>query len=100
MYNYEFENEMVSYEVHNIFSEIKGNELFVNILITDKNLLIFYNLDNDIVVSKTKGVATSPVYELLMKFELDNIVYKIEDNNTYIKDNIILYNFVFSEFTG
>ncbi|MBQ7030857.1 MAG: hypothetical protein IJN13_00600 [Bacilli bacterium] len=97
MYSYDFENESIICERHNVFAEIKEKELFVNVLVTDKNLLIFYNIENDIVTLKSRGVFVAPNYELLIKFDLKSIRYSCEDNNTYINDDVVLYDFVLKE---
>lgn len=97
MYNYDFQNESVVSERQNVFAEIKEKELFVNVLVTDKNLLIFYNIENDIATLKSRGVFVAPNYELLIKFDLKSIRYSCEDNNTYINDDVVLYDFVLKE---
>lgn len=98
MYNYDFKNESIKLEKHNVFAEINSKELFVNILVTDKNLLLFYNTESDFVTQKSRGVFVTSSYELLIKLDLENISYEEEDNNTYINnDEIILYDFVLNK---
>lgn len=95
MYNYDFKKEKVIYEKHNVFAEINNKELFVNIVVTDKNLLLFYNTESDFVTMKSRGIFVTPSYELLFKLDLENISYEVGDHNTYINnDEIILYDFV------
>lgn len=97
MYNYDFKSENILCEKHNVFAVIKEKELFVNIIVTNKNLLIFYNLDNDFVMQKTKGVFISANYELLVKYNLNNIKYYCENANTIIDNDVILYEFLLNE---
>lgn len=95
MYNYDFKDEKVVYECNNCFAEIKGKELFVNVLVTDKNVLLFYNKDQDFVAMKSKGVFVTPSNDLIMSISLDNIDYQIDENNTLINNGeIILYDLV------
>ena len=62
MYNYDFKNESIRLEKHNVFVEINSKELFVSILVTDKNLLLFYNTESDFVTQKSRGVFVTPSY--------------------------------------
>lgn len=93
MYKYDFLDEVVIYEKTSTFIEINEQEFFASILITDKNLLIFKNINNDFLKQKASGVFVTPEYELIKKISLDNIKYNCEDGNTFFKEyNLVLYD--------
>ena len=99
MYNYDFKDEIIILEKQNVFAEINNKELNINVLVTNKNLLLFYNIENDFVTMKSRGVFVTPTYELLGKIELENMVYECDLNNTYINnDKIILYEFLLKDY--
>ena len=93
MYNYDFKDEFVVYEYNNCFSVVNNKEMFVNIIITSKNLLIFYDNNSNFIEKKAMGVFISPEYELIASLSLNELKYDCKDNNTSINNNIILYNF-------
>ncbi len=97
MYNYDFDNEKVTYEKVNCVAEINQREIFTNILVTDRNLLLFYNPNRGTLNERTMGVILSPEYELLRKINLEDIKYSCEDNNTYIDNDIVIYDFDLSK---
>jgi hypothetical protein len=91
MYNYDFNNELVIYEIDNALIEINNQFFRGNILLTDKNLLLFRNI-SDFMKQKSQGVFVLPKYELVYKGEVVNLKYEIEENNSYINnDEVILY---------
>lgn len=98
MYNYDFTNEKVVFEKVNCVAEINQKEVFVNILITKQNLLLFYNSNIGILKEKAMGVIVGPEYDLLLKLSLNNLKYTCEDDNTYIDNgNVAIYDFDLSK---
>ena len=94
MYNYDFKDEKVLFEKNHCLAEINNKEIFIDVLVTDKNLLLFYNEANDFINMKTQGIFFTPNYELLKKIKLDNLAYECDDKNTYIdKEQIVIYDF-------
>ena len=91
MYNYTFNEEKIIYERHDIFIEINNQELFVNILISDKNILLFTK-DNEMAHLKGNGVFYTPEFNLLTKISLNDISFTCTNNITYI-NNIVIYDF-------
>lgn len=96
MYNYNFNDDIVLYEKNDCLINYNNRELFVNILITKKYLLVFVNIADDFFKMKTCGLLVSPSYELLKKYEFGKFKYEINDNNTYL-DDMIIYNFDLNE---
>ena len=91
MYNYDFSNEQVIYEKNNIIIEINNQIFRGNVLLTDKNLLLFRD-STDFIKQKSQGIFILQKYELVYKSGLDNLKYEVEDNDSYINnDEIILY---------
>lgn len=101
MYNYPFkkEEEFVINEAADINCKFDEKKLFVNILLTNKNILVFYNTDKYNPLKST-GIQTMPEYELLFKVALNNMDYKIKNPDTllYINNTVILYNFNIKDF--
>lgn len=98
MYNYDFTNEKVVFEKVNCVAEINQKEVFVSILLTEQNLLLFYNSNRGILKEKIMGVIVGPEYELLLKISLNDIKYTCEDNNTYIDNvNVTIFDFDLSK---
>ena len=97
MYNYDFKNEKVVYENNNIFISINGKELFVSLLITNKNILLFQDLKKNSGLSG-REMYIVPEYDLFQKISLHNLKYKIDNDDTLINDNIILYNLNIDEY--
>lgn len=95
MYNYDFNKEIIKQEYINKLVSINDKEIFVNIIITDKNLLFFYNYDNDFVTKKAQGILLTTNYELIFQEELNNLNYECDEDNTYINiDEVIIYDFI------
>lgn len=92
MYNYDFSSEKVKYENTNSIVEINNNTINCSVLITDKNILLFDNVNkNNVLIGR--GVQIQPEYELILKINIDKLNYKIDDNDTIINDyNLILYD--------
>ena len=100
MYNYDFNDEFVLYEFNDYLVSVKDKELYLNILITNKNLLLFYDNSKDFIVQKSQGVFVNPNYDLILKLNLNNINHKVVDENSIINDNIIIYNFDIKKYFG
>ena len=99
MYNYNFEMERILLEfVENLIS-IDDSESTCNIIITEENLMIFNNIKKNSVLS-AKNIIEMPEYELLIKINLNDIDYEVDDENTTIRyrdKEIILYDFDLSK---
>ncbi len=96
MYNYEFNanDEKIVFEKNNGLIEIAGKMFTRNIVITNKNVLIFNDLSKN---DPLTGRAVTPLndYVLDLSISLDNIDYQIQDNNTILNYNnkeIVLYD--------
>ncbi len=102
MYHYHFQdnNEVLLKESLNINIKIEKRYYQVSFVLTDKNLLIFYDLNKDNVL-KGRVVQVLPEYELLWKIPLEDLTYKIEDDHLLILINnqkIDCYDFDIEEF--
>ena len=94
MYRYNFECEKIFLEFVSVLVSIKDEEYRVNILITEENILIFKNANEEIL--NLKGITPVADYVLIVKIKLSDIDYIIHEENTVIKYNnyeIILYDF-------
>ena len=96
MYNYDFKKaqEVTLLEKENVIVEIDNNTYNLSVLITNKNILFFRNINIGNVLN-TRGMYMPPEYELELKIPKDKIKIKVEDNNTIIKyldSEIIIYN--------
>jgi len=91
LYNYNFKSEPVNFEYNDYLVKIGDKEVILNILVTNKNILLFYNQERDFAVLKSKGVFVTPTYELVMSIDLNELRYVVEDDNTIINDNIIIF---------
>lgn len=95
MYNYDFTKETIKEEYIDKLVSINDKEILVNIIITDKNLLFFYNYDNDFVTKKAQGILLTTNYELIFQEELNSLNYVCDEDNTYINnDEVIIYDFI------
>lgn len=95
MYNYPFKmmEENVLNERENVLIKMNDRKYFVNILLTSKNILVFYNKDVN-----NLGV---PTYEILLKIELGNMEYRVDFGNTIfniLNNEVIFYDFDIEEF--
>lgn len=93
MYNYDFNNEKVLFEKPNTLVEINDNTYYLNVLITESNILLFRDLNSDFVKQKAMGVFVSSEYELVKSISLNKLNYKCVEENTIINnEEIVLYN--------
>ncbi len=97
MYNYDFKNnnEVTLTEQENLIVDIDNNTYNLSVLVTNKNILFFRNINVGNVLN-TRGMYMPPEYELELKIPKDKIKINIEDNNTiinYLDSEIIIYNF-------
>ncbi len=96
MYNYDFKKnqEKTLLEQENVIVEIDNNTYNLSILVTNKNILFFRNINIGNVLN-TRGMYMPPEYELELKIPKDKIKINIEDNNTiinYLDSEIIIYD--------
>lgn len=102
MYNYDFlkDKEHAINEKEQVLVSFGNKKLLVNIMLTDKNLLFFYDTEKDSPLKCSK-MCVVPQYEVLLKLSLDNLDYHIMDNFTEINfkgDVILIYNFNLDDF--
>ena len=102
MYNYDFKNENESIVKEKVNVNIKINDTYykTNFVLTEKNLLVFYDITNG---DPIWGTATTPLPELhiLFSIPINNIKYEIKEDNLYILLNnqeINCYDFNLEEF--
>lgn len=96
MYNYNFGSEKVLKEETNVTLKCDKTYFTGSLLVTNKNLLIFYDANKDSAL-KGSGVQVMPEYALLAKINLKNIKYEQKDGQVNI-NNIIIYNFDLKNF--
>lgn len=97
MFNYDFESnkEKAIFENRNVILEINNNEYNLCMLITNKNILLFNDVNKNNVLN-TRGMYMPPEYLLEMKLPISKISYVVEEGNTYIDykdDTVVIYNF-------
>jgi len=95
MYLSDFENEKFMLEIMDNLVSINDREYTLNIVLSELNLLLFKNIKKDSVLS-AREIHEMPEYELIVKINLNELKYDIDDNNTVINysgNEIILYNF-------
>lgn len=102
MYNYDFlkDKEHAINEKEQVLVSFGNKKLLVNIMLTDKNLLFFYDTEKDSPL-KCSRMSVVPHYEVLLKLSLDNLDYHIMDNFTEINfkgDVLLIYNFNLDDF--
>lgn len=102
MYNYDFKktNETIIKEETNINIKINNNYYQTNFVLTENNLLVFYDLNRGNPIWGA-GTYTPPNLDLLFSVPKKNIVYEIKDNNLYLivnKEKINCYDFDLEEF--
>ena len=83
MYNYTFKenNEHVLNEAADVNIKFEKRNMLVNILLTNKNVLVFYDTERDNAL-KTRGMQVMPEFEVLFKVDLSNMDYTINDEDT------------------
>ncbi len=102
MYNYPFRDneEYVISEETDVNCQSCESNILVNILLTNKNILIFKDTDKDNPL-KSQGIQTMPEYEVCFKIALNNMNYTINEKDTILNVNnnfITLYNFNIKDF--
>ncbi len=100
MYNYEFKDEKILLENKDGLMEIDNNTYRRSIVITNQNILIFNDVSKNNPLNG-RAVSLLSDYLLDLSIPLENIDYKIEDNNTIINYNnkeIVLYNILLNEY--
>ena len=102
MYNYDFlkDKEHAINEKEQVLVSFGNKKLLVNIMLTDKNLLFFYDTEKDSSLKSSRMSVVSQ-YEIFLKLSLDNLDYNIMDNFTEINfkgDVISIYNFNLDDF--
>lgn len=82
MYNYNFKenNESLINEETNINIKINQKYYVVNFVLTEKNILIFYDINRNNVLS-SRLVQMVPQFELILKIKIDSIKYEMEEDN-------------------
>ena len=99
MYLYDFENEKFMLEIMDNLVSINDREYTLNIVLSELNLLLFKNIKKDSVLA-AREIHEIPEYELIIKINLNELKYDIDENNTVINysgNEIILYNFNLKE---
>lgn len=92
IYNYDFSDEKVVFESRNNFIEFAKKEMFLNILITNKNILLFRDIKKDSPLSG-REMYIMPQYELFELIPLNKLNYEVIHNNTIINNGeVIIYN--------
>lgn len=97
MYDYNFEKEKVIKEKNNLNLKFNTDYFLGSVLLTDKNLLIFFDANKDSAL-KGSGVQVMPEYALLAKIPLKELKYTVTNEETVINNNLIIYNFNLKEF--
>ena len=97
MYDYDFKKETVIKEATNVNLKFIDRYFLASILLTDKNILIFFDSNKDNVL-KGSGVQIMPEYTLLAKIPLKNLTYQTKDEQITIGDNLTIYNFDLNNF--
>ena len=102
MYNYNFKNENESIVKEKVNVNIKINDTYykTNFVLTEKNLLVFYDINKG---NPIWGTAAMPLPELhiLFSIPIKNIKYEIREDNMYIildNQEINCYDFNLEEF--
>lgn len=102
MYNYDFEvnKEKVICEKNNVIIEISNKSYELSVLITNKNILFFNNVNkyNPLISS---GIYTLPEYLLEISIPISKLKYTCKENNTYLthkNTDIVIYDFKLSDY--
>ncbi len=101
MYNYDFKKneEQIVLEKENGIVEIKDNTYNLSIVVTNKNILLFNNVNKNNPLSG-RGVLMPEEYYLELAIPLQTLDYEVEDNNTiinYKNAEIVLYDLNINE---
>lgn len=86
MYPFKENDEIVLNERENVLMKLNNKDILVNILLTSKNILVFYNSD-----FKLNKRHISSNYKLIYKIDLSNMDYEIKMGNTYFKNKDIIF---------
>lgn len=85
MYNYDFKktNESIIKEARDVNIKIENNYYQTNFVLTEKNLLVFYDIN---IGNPIWGIGTYTPPELYVLFSVsrNKVVYEIENNNLYL----------------
>lgn len=96
MYIYPFKenDEIIFNEREEVLVSLENKKLKVNILLSNKNILVFYNTDFNL---NNKHITSN--YKLIYKLDLGNMEYEIKNGNTYFKKiDVIFYDFDIEDF--
>lgn len=102
MYNYNFNdsNESIICIEKNVNIKIGQNYYFVDFVLTNVNVLIFYDINcNDIL--KSRLVQNIPQFELFFKIKIEELKHEINNDNFVLivdNDKINCYDFDVSKF--
>ncbi len=93
MYHYAFLEKAESLVKEATNRNIKVNQAYyqANFVLTEKNLLIFYDINRGNVL-RGRGVQVLPDYELLFQIPLQELTYQIEEGNLLLLINGIKVN--------
>lgn len=102
MYNYNFNdtNESIISIEKNVNIKIGQNYYFVDFVLTDVNVLIFYDVNCNNIL-KSRLVQNIPQLELLFKIKIEELKYEINNDNFVLivdNDKINCYDFDVSKF--
>lgn len=94
MYNYDFKNEEVIYENADALVEINDKDYKISVVITDKNILLFNNLNKNNVLN-SRGMYMPPDYLLELAIPYKSAKFNYLDGDTYLVYNelkIVFYD--------
>lgn len=102
MYNYNFNknNEKIQNEIPNVEIQLNKCYYLTNIVITNKNLLVFYDMNRDNPL-KSQGVQVLPDMNAIISIPKNKLEKRSDNINSYIKyDNseVILYGIDLDEY--
>ncbi len=103
MYHYNFKEneESLIKEATNVNVKIEKEYYQVNFVLTEKNLLVFYDRNRGSAL-RGRGVQVLPDYELLFQISLKELTYNVEDQNFILlinNEKVNCYDFNLEEFT-
>ena len=102
MYSYDFEKEQEKtiYENRNVLIETLDKTYELAIIITNKNILLFNDLNKNHVLN-SRGVSIQSEYVLELKLPTNSLIYTIEEGDSYIKSGereLVIYNLDISKY--